>query len=156
MKQNKHVKRKLSSYLDGELNDADRQVVETHLQSCIGCAEEKHRLEQVWETLDILPEANPLPFLYTRIRSRLDADENKSLHNFWEQFLIPVSSIAVIVIGIYFGGQVAVTDPVPSSRPAEEWLGVLELDSFSDFPEDSFSQIYFESGASGRGEGSVE
>lgn len=145
MKSNKHVKRKLSAYLDGELNEAGRRQVRAHLHSCDACAEEERNLRQILKTLDILPEADAQPFLYTRIRSRLDAGERNQGSEIWQRFLIPFSSAAVIVLGIFFGSQLTSPEPGARSQSAEEWLGVLELDSFADFPDDSFSRIYFES-----------
>jgi Putative zinc-finger len=50
-----HVRKNLSSYLDGDLADSRRELVATHLESCPGCAQRMRELRQVSAALAALP-----------------------------------------------------------------------------------------------------
>lgn len=49
----------LSGYLDGELTDQDKKIIEDHLKDCIECQEEFNNLKQTKEVLDKMTIQKP-------------------------------------------------------------------------------------------------
>jgi anti-sigma factor RsiW len=52
----REVRSQLSDYLDGSLGEAERRVIETHLESCRACRAFRDTLRQTVHALDTLPE----------------------------------------------------------------------------------------------------
>jgi anti-sigma factor RsiW len=46
------IKKLLIPFLESELSESDRAIVEAHLQSCVDCQKEKMLLEKTWSMLD--------------------------------------------------------------------------------------------------------
>ena len=122
----KLVKRKLSLYMDGELKAAEQELILAHLQSCPDCLLEFEKLKDTWNLLDILPEANSAPYLYTRIRSRLDAREILDHSGKWLSVLLPAASVVIIALGVFLGGRVTANGNTRASQNADEWFSALD------------------------------
>ncbi len=61
MKQCRHIKRLLSSYVDGRMSGAARQAMARHLELCRQCADEHRALCGIKEALHRLAEVEPSP-----------------------------------------------------------------------------------------------
>jgi anti-sigma factor RsiW len=62
---------RLSEYLDGELTQAEREALETHLVSCDACAETLDDLREVVSRAHALEDAPPAEDLWPGIESRI-------------------------------------------------------------------------------------
>jgi anti-sigma factor RsiW len=67
MKTCKSFRKKLSAYQDGELESADKNVIEAHLRTCDACRKQHEALRQTYRMLRSLPEIEPDPGLSRRI-----------------------------------------------------------------------------------------
>ncbi len=68
-----HARGKFSSCLDRDLTFQEEGDLRQHLEDCPGCAEEMRRLERVQGLLRGLPETDPGPGFYERVRARIAA-----------------------------------------------------------------------------------
>lgn len=64
---------RLSEYLDGELNEAERAALETHLESCTECSEILHELQGVVARAGSLDDRPPARDLWAGIADRIGA-----------------------------------------------------------------------------------
>ena len=70
-----HVLKELSSYLDNQLNDAQKQHVEQHLRDCRACAEELARLKVLSEGLKAWQAPELSADFDVRVRNKIVARE---------------------------------------------------------------------------------
>jgi len=142
----REVKRKLSAYMDGELDLHEKKMVETHLQSCAKCQHELKILKETWEEITNLPLPDPVPYFYTRLKVRMEEREKKKRLNWVEQVLIPASAVAVIALGVFIGSTVSRNGnlQIANSSVEEELVSSLYLNSFDDFPNSSLGEVYIE------------
>jgi predicted anti-sigma-YlaC factor YlaD len=136
------VKRKLSAYLDRELDSALLLELENHLERCESCRQEFEILKTTWDLLAHEPSPELHPFFYTRLKARQKAQKAHARAPWIERILIPISVTAVVALGIFLGssyrngtlnGRTNGTDP-------DELYSYLE--NFQDFPETSFRDMY--------------
>ncbi|MDD5173607.1 MAG: zf-HC2 domain-containing protein [Candidatus Omnitrophota bacterium] len=102
------IERRLSRYLDKEMNDADRAMVEAHLAGCPLCKKEMSELARL-KGLVMETERKTLPrdYLVCRIRESI-ADERRAIGRLslagmgiFARRLIPVP-VAVIIVSVVF------------------------------------------------------
>jgi predicted anti-sigma-YlaC factor YlaD len=140
------IQRKLSRFIDNEMTDPQKKEIENHLNLCENCQRIYQTLLQSWELLNVLPNPEPVPFLYTRIRARLSEQAGANPRQWLERFLVPLSATAAVILGIVIGSIVGangyVTDQV--STAANNIATSIDLDTFDDMPESSLGQIYYE------------
>ncbi len=142
----REVKRKLSAYMDGELDLHEKKMVEVHLRDCVKCQHELEILKETWREISILPTPDPSPYFYAKLKTRMTAKEKKRKTSWVEQILIPVSAMAVVVLGVFIGSTVSRNGnlQVVNSSAEEELISSLYLNSFDDFPSSSLGDIYIE------------
>lgn len=71
----KKIRRELVPYLDGELDSEQAREIEEHLTVCARCAVLLSRLRDDWESLALLPTAEPPPDFVDRVCNRAQAPE---------------------------------------------------------------------------------
>lgn len=92
---------RLPAYLDGELNEKDRETVKTHLASCASCAEELRRFQAADAALRALPVPEPPPFFAARVTAAARA--LNAYHGPFRRFLLfPVPAAAALTAFIIF------------------------------------------------------
>lgn len=104
------VKERLCEFLDGELAQADRAVVESHLQSCTGCREELSALRAASAAVHTL-ERRPAPAsILAGVRSGLKQqpqtpDLPKEVirpgPSFWVRRALSVAAVLIVAVLIY-------------------------------------------------------
>jgi anti-sigma factor RsiW len=141
----KDIIRSLSAYSDGELDRDARSRIAAHLEKCSDCTHALERLSKIWEILDWLPEAEPNPHFYIRLKARKTSEKQERKESWIENVLIPVCSVAVVILGIMVGNLVGKNgDSVNlESSVEEEMVSTLHLDSFNDFPSASVGDAYY-------------
>jgi len=90
------VSRKLSAYLDGELETNDHAAIKEHLAACAGCGAEFRRLSAVDSGLRQLPDITPDPFFTAKVLAAARALD-RSQGPFFRFLRIPVPAMAVMV-----------------------------------------------------------
>ena len=95
------ISRKLSAFLDGELNERDREAVKAHLEACASCSEELRLFRAADSGLRALPAAEPPPFFAARVAAAARA-LNKYHGPFRRFVLYPVPAAAALTAFIIF------------------------------------------------------
>lgn len=70
---NEHVDSALSAWFEGDLDDAGRRTVDTHLRECLRCASMVRDLEAIRREASTLPELAPSRDLWEGIAARIEA-----------------------------------------------------------------------------------
>ena len=140
------IQRKLSRFIDDEITDLQKKEIENHLNICNHCKKVYQTLLQSWELLNVLPNPEPTPFLYTRILARVSAKSSVKPYRWIERILVPLSATVAVILGIAIGSIVGAngqeTDQV--SVAESNITSSIDLGAFDDMPESSLGQIYYE------------
>ena len=99
-----HVIEELSAYLDGMLTADEHERVETHLQTCDTCREEREALEQTLSLIHTLPEIKPPENFVESVRTRIDLEDKDGKVIHWTRspaLRIGVAACAVAVLSVY-------------------------------------------------------
>jgi anti-sigma factor RsiW len=100
-KGHKQIQKKLIFYIEGELLDAERELVEKHLANCAGCTA---YLNEMRRTLALLNENStqvPGPYFYARIQHRIQTRRAHPV--FIQRMLQPAMVVLLLVAGIWLG-----------------------------------------------------
>lgn len=139
------IQRKLSAYMDGEVDEDLKATIEEHLQHCQACQQLLGELYKTWNLLSLLPEAESVPFFFTRLNTRLTSEKTGKRSKWIDRVLIPATAIAVTVLGVITGDIVGKNGELLAKQSAEdEIISTLYLDSFDDFPTASLGEVYFD------------
>lgn len=65
------LRRQLSAYVDGELRPEEVREVNAHLPGCAECRDELAQLRRLKHLLQHVPEVDPAPEVWERLRTRL-------------------------------------------------------------------------------------
>ena len=145
------IKNKLSAYLDGEIQDNERETVASHLKTCAVCQEELAALVKVKECLSVLPGMEVPLYFMTRLRQRIKDEETlaekpMSVLEKIKRVAVYGAAFAGIVVSLFAGNQMGrtlyqqlVTDTQPVSFESDNILG---FGSFEEFPAGSLSDVY--------------
>ena len=142
----KEIQKRLSAYLDDELTSGEKSIINKHLRTCQMCQKMAKTFTEVDTLLTILSEPEPKPYFYTRLRLKIPFGEKEYKIAWIEKILFPVSTAAVICLGIFIGtlvgknGNGTITQFSNESEIAQTFY----LDSFNDFPASSLGEAYFE------------
>jgi predicted anti-sigma-YlaC factor YlaD len=104
----KDIQKYLSAFLDGELDQSRRVIVEQHLTDCPSCESLLNRLAAVYQFIDSKEEIAD-PFFPTRLTVRLKQERSIPHHAgsrvVWNKFLIPATIISGLFLGVIIGFQ---------------------------------------------------
>ncbi|HDQ45428.1 MAG TPA: zf-HC2 domain-containing protein [bacterium] len=141
----KNARKNISVLIDGEpapdIRDKIREKLRDHLASCEACRTHLSEASAVWDML-VLPDPEPAPYLYTRIRARIESGTRISRAGGWERLLLPAAGAAVLALGIFLGSRIDPNEQGGTVLTAEEFFGPLDRDVFQDFPAASLGAVY--------------
>jgi anti-sigma factor (TIGR02949 family) len=143
------VQRKLSAYLDGEVTDNERKVIEEHIKTCTQCNEELTSLAELGTTLESLKGIQVPAYFRARLRQRIKDDISVQITIFDKirRMVLPVAVTTALVVSLLCGsyiGRFLYENVVESTTKTDsEIAGVFGLSSFSEFPEGSLSDVYY-------------
>lgn len=135
-------KRKLiSSYIDGELNEDKRSLLESHLNGCRECAGELEELQKI-HALFADAEAFKAPYGFsTRVLANIRKKETRRFGGFVHILAKSAEGFAVLLlifVGIILGSFLSKTlTPEKGNVVAS-----LSLDIFAPAPPDSVGGVY--------------
>ncbi len=69
----KDIQEKFLDYLTGEIDEASKDEVQSHLSACSSCREELESLSEIWTKLGVLPEEQPGKSMRPRFYAMLEA-----------------------------------------------------------------------------------
>ena len=141
----REVQKRLSAYLDCEIETNDRKWIDDHLQNCQQCQNHLRSIRNTWETIGILPDHKPVPYFYARLKTRMASQEKEEKLTWVDRVLIPASSIVALALGLLVGNIVGRNGDFRYETPIleEEVVDALQLDSFDDFPNASLGDALF-------------
>jgi anti-sigma factor RsiW len=126
-----HVKRKLSAYMDDELDGATSRSIGEHLEGCPECLEALHGFREVDNLVHGLPKINPTADFASRVVSaavRAPTVASRATVPFASRLKLAVTRVSEVVC-----------------TPFESRSGpnTRTLDEFNDCPPLSLSFVYF-------------
>lgn len=133
----------ITDYVDGELDEREKQEIDRHLQDCAACRSFAAAVSAVTiEPLRKTTPEEPPAFLWTRIQSRLEQDHSRSGLK-WLQLLVTLSMFVVMALtGNYLVSgmlePVTLQENVASAEVAQQ----LSLGEFNDMPNDQVETVY--------------
>ena len=123
-----HIQKRLSAYQDGEIAGEERKRIAAHLEGCPACRSTYAELEQVWQSLENIPEIEiSAGFERTAVRT----DQHRSRAPFavalplgfldLSDLSAPAMAVVLLLVGAVLGGYLgnAVISGF-SSAPAQE------------------------------------
>jgi predicted anti-sigma-YlaC factor YlaD len=139
------IQNKLSAYLDCEITENDVKAIEEHLQHCRQCEKRLQSLKNTWEIVGILPDPEPVPYFYTRLKRRMASQEKEEALTWIDRVLIPASAVVALALGLLVGNIVGRNGDMRYQSPIleEEVVDSLQLDNFDDFPNASLGDALF-------------
>src|SRR4030043_129475 len=90
------VRNNLSAYMDGELNEDSKEMVESHLSGCSECRAELSLLSRAWTALNLWEDEQPPAYLKEAILRSVKSDRYPRLLH----ALLPVAAVLIIALGI--------------------------------------------------------
>jgi anti-sigma factor RsiW len=139
----KTLHKNLIFFLEGELSSSEMEQMKIHLSECTDCAA---FAEDIKKTLGILKtEKSPAvnPFFYTRLKAKLENQEEKAKEVFWQPAMLrvlqPVVFSILLIAGIYSGikiGQPAQLKMYNTTMLDQEiipYLNEMEVESIEAF-----------------------
>lgn len=133
----------ITDYVDDELDEQGKQEINHHLQGCAACRAFAAAVLKI--AVDPLRKAEitePPAFLWTRIKSHLEQDHNRSGLK-WLHALAPLSMFVVMTLaGNYLvSGMLGSTTP-PETVASAEVTQQLSLSEFNDMPNEQVEAVY--------------
>lgn len=139
----KIVHKKLIFYSTGELNNSEKEGISTHLKNCENCHNLYNELESTLNLVEKKKTLEPNPFLYTRIKQKLDNLENEKsqtvFNPVYKKVLQPVFLSFILAIGLFSGVKLGNTfvmdqeEKLSVSRTTEFYFNDFEQEKLETF-----------------------
>jgi len=139
----KQFKKKLSAFQDNRLPQDQMEAMASHRQSCVECREMAEALESVWKMLSILPEPDPEPYFYTRLKARMEIDETSKPFSWIQRAFVSAIATVTLALGIFIGGMTGRFSRT-SWPSTDDLFYELPLEELNVLSESSYASDYFE------------
>lgn len=96
----KQIERQLIYYLDDNLQDNIKSEIYDHINSCSECKGKMIFIQEALQMLDNEKTFEVKPFLYSRIKERINIKKALRLP---QRYLIPLAAASVLTIGFFIG-----------------------------------------------------
>jgi anti-sigma factor RsiW len=155
MKTCKSIKKKLSTYQDGELSAAQKNDIEAHLRRCNGCRRYLEDLAHVYQLFEVLPQIKPASVFSGQIVDRAARAEEpfwvRMLGGAFRLFPAPAAMAMLAIVGLLAGaalGNLLSEDSLDSSRSfsvnySRQSTTLVSLSVFDAVPPGSLADGYF-------------
>ena len=104
------IQKRLAAYQDGEVGGKERERIAAHLEGCSACRSAYAELEQVWQSMEIIPEIGVSAGFEGRLFERIDAvPEPRSRWRFpWVSWIYraypaPAMAAVFLFVGMVLG-----------------------------------------------------
>jgi len=154
----KKVRRKLGVYLDGELKQRQKELIEEHLKKCVDCRQELTLLAQLSEILKEWKEVECSDNFEVKVWQSISLEKGRKFSFqdvFWwaEQIFLPVGIAIILIAGVVFLNDFLSENFYPQTYDLEEeYFTLSALDSFQDISPDSLSDVYIDLILEGEGQ----
>lgn len=125
----KNVHSKLIFFLEKELPDSEMKQVQQHLDECSECALFAAEMKNTLSILDSDKVTDENPFFFTRVKARLEKQEEEQpvSRPVLVRILQPVAFSIILLLGIYGGFKLGET---PNATGADSQLSEQEMVPF--------------------------
>jgi predicted anti-sigma-YlaC factor YlaD len=124
-------------FLDNELPEEKKIIVQNHLAVCNDCRDFLALLKTEMQV--IRQEKNPevSPFFYTRLSARLEKETTNESQSLWTRVAQPAFFSLLLIAGIYSGIKTgSITSASPANQPVVSHIQII--DDFEAEPIESF------------------
>jgi anti-sigma factor RsiW len=148
------IRKKLSAYQDGELENDSKETIESHLRKCKGCRRYYAALQRTYQALKRLPDIEADERLFLRILDRVVISrkspwivvQDSVSHLLPSPAAIAAVGIAGILIGL-LGGHFWVEQQFPAPQSLSTTLSasaltIASVKAFDAVPSGSFAEGY--------------
>jgi hypothetical protein len=155
MKRCRDIRKKLSAFQDGEVNQMQKESIEIHLQSCRECKKQFAAMVHTYQSIDRLQQIEPDPVFTQQVMARVNNTSllDHFLNNFLRSLPVPASMTAMVIIGLLSGtllGNLVIQNQLNSRElsssanyPGQENIVTsLSLDSFNAAPPGSIADSF--------------
>lgn len=99
----KVIQNHLSAYLENTLSGIEKDSITMHLSSCKNCRQQLEWLVILDNELKSMAEETPKPFLFTRIKARME--DEKPVLSMWQPagYTVAASLVMGLMVGILIG-----------------------------------------------------
>jgi anti-sigma factor RsiW len=139
----------ISRELDGELDEAGRELLRSHIATCSDCREFRESLLELRSLHKELTELEPPRNLVTAVMDVLEEPEEQGLLQGWLRIVIPAAAALVVFLGVLAGGRLAEL-LMPSN--GTDTASVFGLEYLEEHPPGSIGELMLaesEGGADG-------
>jgi len=135
-------KKQLSAFQDGALSHEKIGAMRSHLRSCDQCRKLYRESEAILNMLTMLPEPEPQPFFYTRLKGRMEQIPDTERHWIQKAFL-PAMTTAMLTLGIVLGSMAGRFSDT-TLQPEHDLFDSLPLEDLNILTEDAYTTGYFD------------
>jgi hypothetical protein len=136
----------VSRELDGALDGAGREDLDTHLASCAGCRRFRDLSLAGLSVHSSVAEVDPPSSLLPSILAAVEVGPRRGWMHGWLRLAVPTAAAAAVVFGVWIGGFMH-KSYAPAS--AGNQTDVLELTYLDEYPPGSLGDILMTSNGGG-------
>jgi len=112
----KHPEEDLSSYVSGELSEAERNQIEEHLRSCAECAEKVAEIRHLNEVLSEADVLEPSPYFTKRVLAGVDEEKKIIAFRSRRTILWLAAAASIVFVVFLLSIQKETNPPAPISH----------------------------------------
>ena len=142
------AKRKISLYLEGELEENERKELLSHLDICVNCSEEMKSLSFMLSLIEKPKEIQPSPYFILKVKQKIKEQETRgpllfpSLRWMLKPLTVCLGLMVMLSVGNYLGKNIWKSLSQPQSMAEQEIKTIMGLTIFDDIPGESFEMVY--------------
>jgi hypothetical protein len=136
----------VSRELDGALDGAGREDLDTHLASCAGCRRFRDLSRAGLSVHSSVTEVDPPSSLLPSILAAVEVGPRRGWMHGWLRVAVPTAAAAAVVFGVWIGGFMH--ESYAPARTGNQ-TDVLELTYLDEYPPGSLGDILMTSNGGG-------
>lgn len=124
------IQKHFIAYQDNSLSKEIKEMVSAHVSTCENCRNQLDLLNALDIELELIRNEEPAPFLFTRIKARMDAQ--KPVFPWWQPagYTVAASLVLGLVTGILIGKlTITKTETIESQIGLNEAFNDAQLES---------------------------
>ena len=119
----KKIQRRLSAFIDDQVEKKERTIIAEHLKSCSACETERQKLLTVHAQIADEIRLHADPFLLTRVKARAEKNQSRlgQIGSVAAKVFVPATIFAGLCIGVLLGLQLTtlMVSPIQSGTDNE-------------------------------------
>lgn len=106
----KKIQKRFLLYIDGDLNVAEKLIIDHHLNECSSCKKHFEELANIWNEERTLEQPLPSPALWYKLKNRMDKEAEKPIPlrvivGKAKLLLNTAITVVVVVFAIFIGSR---------------------------------------------------